>query len=500
MCGLFGIISTTALGLDEEKFIKQCTFTGTLRGRDSTGLALIDKENNVNLYKRALSGPDFANSDVGSRCFNQLDKSFIVIGHNRAATIGAVNDRTAHPFIFGNMVGAHNGTLQYHKTLPVSEHSIDSMNLLASLADTDGTSKELIRVLEQVQGSYAVTLYDTDTEIMWFVRNDERPLHWAPTDDGAVVWASEAGMLSWVAARCGIKLDKIHGLTENTLYGLDCREMKPVAEEKYEPPKPEPYSHGGYGNRGYWDNYGNTGSYSHNNKYKYHSVDEAIKHKIWNKDDTILNVVFTSVENPTKAKNSSILQHHGIGFNDSGEAFEVSAWISTGHVKLNALYLAEVRTIVTKSDSYSDIIKLNLDSKELEIITADRTEAETEIIGMVDDTTMWHGNSFSHLLPFRDTDKSNNKKIAKLEDKRKKGNSKSNKDKDDGTVQGPFECRLSLRDYKELTEKGCYHCHCDISVDDAPTLGWLNSKHPICQDCIELVEECMRDSNDQMYS
>lgn len=43
-----------------------------------------------------------------------LNNTFVdvVIGHVRASTKGVISDDNAHPFVFPNLVGVHNGTLK----------------------------------------------------------------------------------------------------------------------------------------------------------------------------------------------------------------------------------------------------------------------------------------------------------------------------------------------------------------------------------------------------
>src|SRR6056297_2197388 len=141
MCGLFGIANSTSLIHSEKRFIEQATFVGTLRGFDSTGMGLVDKNNDMQIHKRALAGPDFASSRVGQKCFDDLSSSFVVIGHNRAATRGVVKDYTAHPYAFGSIIGCHNGTLEYNSGLDIKGHPVDSMNLIEALSKAEQNDK-----------------------------------------------------------------------------------------------------------------------------------------------------------------------------------------------------------------------------------------------------------------------------------------------------------------------------------------------------------------------
>jgi len=82
-----------------------------LRGVDSTGLAAVrNKDSEVKVVKAAVNPIDL----FGYKNFDMVltgATSKVLIGHNRAATLGKVNNVNAHPFHCGAVVGAHNGTL-----------------------------------------------------------------------------------------------------------------------------------------------------------------------------------------------------------------------------------------------------------------------------------------------------------------------------------------------------------------------------------------------------
>lgn len=257
MCGHVGIAWSSALGVNKARFFEQALYADQLRGMDATGVALVDKDNNVEVIKRALAASDFLQTRLGVRAVDQAEKAFIAMGHNRATTLGGNGDDKAHPFEFDRVVGAHNGTIYNHRTImPVFNHTVDSQNLIASI-DKHG----VVDILKRIHtGSYAIVLYDKEEQKMIFARNEDRPLHILQTDEG-ILWASEASMLWWVAARNNL-IDKDTTevqVPEHTVLTYDCNNMEFDKARKFSPKAP-PLHHGTGGTFGVYNHSNNGGS------------------------------------------------------------------------------------------------------------------------------------------------------------------------------------------------------------------------------------------------
>ena len=514
MCGIFGLSSSTILTQAQHRFIKQCTFVGTLRGVDSTGLALVDKNNNVEVYKKALAGPDFYTSRLGQRCLDELDGSFMVMGHNRAATRGKINDLTAHPFQYDHVTAVHNGTLNWQAKLPITKHTVDSENLIHSMSTLgDLDENNLAEFMAGIEGSYAITAYDENTELLWLVRNDERPLTYLTDSNGDLYWASEAGMLLWVAERVGIKFkteDVVH-LPTTKVVGFNTRTMEFVASKEYQ----EPVTHWtGYGNA-----YGGGGSYKGNHrtnsntntqafdsvsgKYvKYVSVDDAVRQKRWSEDDRNLAIVYTNrAESASKNNGSSAhLRTTGVAFSSDGEAFRAQSFVSSDKVQLGAVYEGEVQTIIYDANNEQTIVRVTVAPTSLEVVHKAKSKAAKNMLKeMIDSTICAHGDlsdlsginfPTQALAIYDDTGKTEEKdKTEKKEESNveniDKARNKSN------YVRGPANSFISEAEFSEMVADGCHHCKRAIPVDEAEKTGWLNNKHPICEDCIEVVSECI---------
>lgn len=195
MCGIVAVLGQ--IGANEEKLFKQLLEVDSLRGRHSTGVVKVDNNNVVSTKKKAVDGIDFVKLE--SNWIGQgVNK--VLIGHNRWATKGVVNDVNAHPFSHDHIHGVHNGTL--HTQVGLKDHfkfEVDSDNIFYDIAH--GTTEKTV---ERLRGAFAITLYNEDTQEVEVFRNEQRELSMAFLNNGrTVVIASEHMMLKWVLSRVG---------------------------------------------------------------------------------------------------------------------------------------------------------------------------------------------------------------------------------------------------------------------------------------------------------
>jgi len=195
MCGLVGVYGD--LFHPHVSFFKQALIADYFRGRHSTGLASIPPSGVPFIKKLAIDPINFL--DIKSVDDNISQNKILLMGHNRHATMGGVNAANAHPFVHGDITLMHNGTLSNKYAL---EKKYD--------APTFGTDSELVcylldkynveDVIKDLEGAFALTWWDSHNMTFNFIRNDERPLTLAITDDH-VLYASEAKMLEWLIDR-----------------------------------------------------------------------------------------------------------------------------------------------------------------------------------------------------------------------------------------------------------------------------------------------------------
>lgn len=204
MCGIIGFISKdpTKDTTSRQKFFVDGMFVGAVRGFDSTGIAYGSLNEDSNIFKRALTSPDFIRTRVFGRVMAEFKQYNYIIGHHRAATKGSITDSTAHPFQFGRYTGVHNGTLYFHNSLPGAGNiTVDSEAIYNAFKIENPES-----VIEQLDGAVALAWHDREENTISLFRNDERPLWYAIDEKNETIYyASEYQMLHWVASRNNIK-------------------------------------------------------------------------------------------------------------------------------------------------------------------------------------------------------------------------------------------------------------------------------------------------------
>lgn len=216
MCGLVGIMGP--LVTKDEAAMKRLLLFDYLRGTDSTGLAAVRMDRSVEVAKMAT---DPITIFEFPRFNKVLDgqKSSVFIGHNRAATKGAISNYNAHPFHVDHVVGAHNGTLGLRSQKALEDaigeqFAVDSEALFAAIARLG--VKEAIGLCEESKsgdiGAWSLTWYDQSDGTMNFLRNQHRPLWFAWEKDFArLFWASEWWMLSAMAEASNVTIEPVDG-------------------------------------------------------------------------------------------------------------------------------------------------------------------------------------------------------------------------------------------------------------------------------------------------
>ncbi len=214
MCGIVGAIAKYNNGFNTGALaaFTDLLFMDTLRGPDSTGVFLVDKDGDTTLLKDVGTAQRFlVNKDYDTYIDTPAYKiGKALVGHNRKATIGKVDAVNAHPFtVNGEFVLVHNGSLPGHKHLGDAE--VDSNAIAQYLHDKwkdDGTPEEKADLLAHIGGAWALVWYDLRTNKLNIVRNSQRPLSLIETNS-EWFFASKLAML-----RAGLSRNN---LTEKTL-------------------------------------------------------------------------------------------------------------------------------------------------------------------------------------------------------------------------------------------------------------------------------------------
>lgn len=189
MCGHVGVAGK--LEFKDEALIKKLLVLDYFRGPDSTGIASIRKNGDVKIAKVASHPMDLFEMKRYTQAAAGF-QSIAMIGHNRLATKGVVNNQNAHPYQYGHIVGAHNGTLDKKswedlQVLAGEETAVDSQAIFAAIAAVG-----IEETVKHMSGAWALVWADMEEGTLNFLRNKERPF-WFAYEAGfnRLFWASE---------------------------------------------------------------------------------------------------------------------------------------------------------------------------------------------------------------------------------------------------------------------------------------------------------------------
>lgn len=190
----------------EDLAFKDLLLIDALRGDHSTGVLFAPRSPNFPPYvlKKATDPTWFLYQKEVHTAFKEVN--MCLLGHNRYATVGNIDDTNAHPFAFKSIVGAHNGTLHNKGALVDSEtFDVDSANLFHSIEKVG-----LEETYELIQGAWSLTWWHTEENSLHFLRNEKRPLSYCFSKDRkSIFWASEAAMLILALSRRSIDYTEI---------------------------------------------------------------------------------------------------------------------------------------------------------------------------------------------------------------------------------------------------------------------------------------------------
>lgn len=225
MCGHIGVIGDI-WGKDKRVFELLLKFD-TVRGPHSTGIARVTTDNEVQVVK-GVGTPWHLSKAKQAEYYNDIDPkadelkgSFkVLMGHNRWATVGAVNEENAHPFQQHHITGAHNGTLDAYcdyRLEKMDRFETDSEGLFYNIA-----AQGLKDAMSKTSGAWCLAWWDSNQKSFNLLRNNERPLFYTTSESGKTLYyASENWMLDVALARVGIKRGDIVELPVDTHHKFD---------------------------------------------------------------------------------------------------------------------------------------------------------------------------------------------------------------------------------------------------------------------------------------
>ena len=164
MCGIVGYAGKTNVIKKIMTGLKSLEY----RGYDSSGIAYLDKNNNIKIYKKV---GQIKNLD---QILNYEDEASLGISHTRWATHGGVTDTNAHPHNQGKITLVHNGIIENYEELKKElekegynfKSSTDSEVAAALIDKLYKENKDMLKTLvilkDKLKGSYAFNIINSD--------------------------------------------------------------------------------------------------------------------------------------------------------------------------------------------------------------------------------------------------------------------------------------------------------------------------------------------------
>lgn len=164
MCGIVGYAGKTNVIKNIMTGLKSLEY----RGYDSSGIAYLDKNNNIKIYKKV---GQIKNLD---QILNYEDEANLGISHTRWATHGGVTDTNAHPHNQGKITLVHNGIIENYEELKKKlekegynfKSSTDSEVAAALIDKLYKENKDMLKTLvilkDKLKGSYAFNIINSD--------------------------------------------------------------------------------------------------------------------------------------------------------------------------------------------------------------------------------------------------------------------------------------------------------------------------------------------------
>lgn len=248
MCGIVALVGKD-IDLRAKKMFTDLVRIDTIRGPHSTGVLSVGLDNKVASLKKAVDGTTFTDMKRYDKFLSSNLTPRLLLGHNRWATTGAINDVNAHPFNHGSTHLVHNGSLRLWQDLHMSDTTdVDSEAVCFQVAKTG-----IIDTVSKLEGAFTLAHYDEKEQEFNLIRNDERPM-WIGFIRGLdlTVFASEPAMIQMAVDRSPFTLDSDPTeLPEGTLNTYKLTDTKDVGHPyvtekvKFKPPTIGTYGYGG---------------------------------------------------------------------------------------------------------------------------------------------------------------------------------------------------------------------------------------------------------------
>ena len=466
MCGIVGVIANSKAILSaEKKVFNQMLQIDTLRGPDSTGVAVTDAKANVATYKYAVDGYAFTSMKQYQKLMTAAHSPTLLLGHNRWATTGLVNHENAHPFECDDITMVHNGSLKtwtnLHKS---SETDVDSQAICYNIAH-----EGLKATVEKLNGAFTLVVFNSTDNTVSFVRNDERPLWLAEHKTKDILFfASEPEMIQLACSRNSIDINEPWSLNTEVIVTYDLGAKNVLSTESVEevkfytpPASAKSSSHWWDDDNYHYNRYGSYGS------TKYPTLWE--KHKLTPNDKVVF--IPTDYEFPTSVKNTKVNLMGEICDRTTGEIIDYGYAYSA--VEENDATRMLYCPYVTSVSSFT--LPPRATERVLNVIHTNSKMMSAEEAGKFFekyDETNSTGNKDSNVILLPDSNK----------------DSEEEGEDDSPSFCGPDGRLVDSDEFGQLVEHGCAVCcsPIDVSVAASFNVEYVFENQPICQDCVNI--------------
>lgn len=435
MCGIVGVLSSEGMIkiADRRKFFLQALYADALRGWDSTGMFFSGakaKKHNTLVYKRALPSPDFLPQKMTQAMMTRMDYYSFCIGHNRAATKGSVDDNTAHPFQFKDIIGVHNGTLTSHHQLPGGTYDVDSEAIFAAFQKESAES-----IIPKLEGAFALVWYDARDKMLHAVRNEERTLYTAHVNkQDTILVASEKEMIEWLAHRNQMDIEDPVLLEAGKILSFSSKKVKEIEKKDVTLHKKPTFNNKGKWNGSYYD-------YNGGNNYNNGGSNYKGNQKPTSKE--ILNLIDSKPGDQVEFIISKFRPYPNNGLRGCVE----------GYMPNDPWHQVEMGGAETK-DNWEKY--------------AGKAAVATIISG-------YESNDGFDVVTVKDI-------VVIDDDSQKKREASSSSTK---KFYGPKGKQVDRNEWDKLIRFGCSYCQIDISDEDTGKLAWTYEGDPLCPHCVE---------------
>lgn len=515
MCGILGVITKTGITNAQEKYLIQGLYADALRGFHSTGIAGITKGNTVQVVKKAMNAYDFISHKSFDTFMTRSASHRAYIAHNRHATQGDINNNNAHPFTIGDITMVHNGSLRAKWRLPNgNDFTVDSEAICSSLS-THGP-EETIKLLE---GSFAIVWYNRAEQKIYMARNAERPMALGTLENGDVLFASEEGMMNWIAERNNINIVENYELDVGHILEFDLTGKRMDDWDTYEVElyKPAPIVPVTRRHNNYSSNQNNHGSrksvfdkeevekttgkyqgqiYLPSTNQRNNSVNESERSDDSNEGGKLRKKRQKKFLDMVGLNQGEVVEFSPLEFAPYYADDPNSTGVARGCMVDDPFCSIEVHGVKAEdmeigSNYLSTLLSVRNLSKEIcEVHTLSLLLNPTDIVPNFTDDSPDDGDDdepFEKALEAKEDSESGDEfaqvdiPFRSEEDIRAKGEESM----EFLYLLGPANIAIPVDEWDKLTRHGCCQCTGNLKREDNQHIKWINAQSPMCPECVK---------------